>query len=176
MPDLDLGKKLNITKDANFHFGIPELPLFSLFCQTLDLPSVTLGVAEQPTPLVEVKHPGDKIVFEDLMVSFLVDEELTNYLEVFKWIMHLGYPRSTSQYRKLVQQDTVYTRKHELQCSLLTNKMNFRQRIVFVGAFPTNLSTLPFTTNNEGVGHLTATATFAYDYYYFEDGSGDSTL
>lgn len=172
-PDLTLGTKLNIAKSANFHFGIYELPKFSLFVQSFELPGLNFGVASQATPLVDIKQPGDKLVFDDLVLSFLIDEELQTYTEIQKWMMHLGYPRSTTQYKKLDEEATVYRRKMDLQCSFLTNKFNFSSRVVFIGAFPISLSALPFETNNETVEHLTATVTFAYDFFYF---SPDDTL
>jgi hypothetical protein len=55
---------------------------------------MTLGVAIQPSYLKDIDTPGDKIVFDDFTLRFLVDEDLKNYMEIHNWIRGLGYPDS----------------------------------------------------------------------------------
>ena len=47
-----------------------------------NIPEMTLGVAEQPTPFKDIPVPGDKIQFGDLQLRFLVDEDLENFMEI----------------------------------------------------------------------------------------------
>jgi hypothetical protein len=41
--------------------------------------------------------PGDKILFEDFSLRFLVDENLENYMEIHNWIRGLGFPESLEE-------------------------------------------------------------------------------
>ena len=41
---------------------------------------------------------GDKLTFETLNITFLVDEELQNYRELWDWIVGMGSPVSHSQW------------------------------------------------------------------------------
>lgn len=166
-------KKLNILADNAYHFEIANLPMFSLFAQTFELPGVNLGQASRPTPLSDVPEPGDKVTFNDLMVTFLVDEGLQNYKEIWKWIMHLGYPQNTKEYRNLVQGNSPYTRKSDIRLNVLTNKFNISQPVIFVDAFPYSISGIVFNSANPEVEHPVATASFVYSLYYFD---GDQTF
>lgn len=176
MPDFTIKNQLNLASRANFRVEIPALPIFSAFCQSFDMPSITLGVALQPTPLVEVKHPGDKINFDDFSFDFLLDEHMTNYKEIFEWIMQLGYPRNTSQYAQLSDSDNPYKRKQDIYITSLTNKLNVFNTIVFVGCFPINLGGIEFNHSAAEPEHPICSVMFAYDYFYFSDKDLDGTL
>ena len=54
----------------------------------------------QPNYLRDIPTPGDKIEFGDLTLRFLVDEDLTNYMEIQKWIRGLGFPESIQDFNK----------------------------------------------------------------------------
>ena len=56
-------------------------------CHGLDL-----GVATQNNYLTDIPRPGEKITFGDLTLSFLVDEDLSNYLEIQNWMRGIGFP------------------------------------------------------------------------------------
>jgi hypothetical protein len=169
MPDFSKKDRLNLASGANFKIEIPSLPTFSMMVQNFDIPDVTLGVAVQPTPLVDLKIPGDKLDFDLLTISFLIDENLEGYKEIFRWMMALGYPRSTNQYKDMIQDLTPYKRKNDIYVTTLTNKFRAFNTIIFVGAFPTNLSAVSFDHANPTVTHPISSVTFTYDYFVFSD-------
>ena len=86
----------NFLSPTGFRFILRRSPGCCLFLQSkLDnIPSLDLGIANQPTYLKDIDLPGDKIQFGDLNLRFLVDEDLKNYMEIQKWIRGLGYPES----------------------------------------------------------------------------------
>ena len=49
--------------------------------------------------------PGDKLVYGDLNITFMVDEDMENYLQLYQWITSLGYPESLSQFDELKDTD-----------------------------------------------------------------------
>ena len=51
-----------------------------------------------PTPLINIPLPGEHMKFDDLEIIFKVDDDLTNYIELFNWFIALGKPDSYSQY------------------------------------------------------------------------------
>ncbi len=158
---------LNILGNNNFHFEITELPTVSLFSQEFVIPGTSLGRAPIPTSNVDYNVPGDKIEFEDLVITFLVDEYLKGYMEVFNWMMALGFPRSSEQFRKLKEHRTPYTETSDIIVTVLTNKFNPHTKIRFVDCYPTDLSPVDFTNVDTTVEPVTATATFDYSYFYF---------
>ena len=46
--------------------------------------------------------PGDKVTYQTLDVSFLVDENLNNYKEIHDWIIGLGFPQDHKQFKNLL--------------------------------------------------------------------------
>ena len=50
--------------------------------------------ATQVTPLRDIPKPGTKLNYEDLTMTFIVDEDLANYQEIHGWLVGLGFPIS----------------------------------------------------------------------------------
>lgn len=69
--------------------------------------------------------PGDKLVLDDLSLSFIVDEDLSNWLEIWTWI------RDSAKTQSPFKDVRVHTR---------TNKNNINKTFVYKYAFPYNLS------------------------------------
>ena len=57
-------------------------PTVGFFGSIINVPGFTLGVANQPSYLKEIPRPGEILNFEDLTLTFMVDEGLQNYLEI----------------------------------------------------------------------------------------------
>ena len=55
---------------------------------------------------------GDDLTYENLDVTFLVDEKLAKYREVHNWMVGIGFPQSRTQYGTLKQRVTKF---HHLQ-------------------------------------------------------------
>jgi len=87
----------NFLSPVGFKFTINRVPKVSFFGNSVNIPGLTLGLATQPTYLKDIDLPGDKVIFDDLTLRFLVDENLENYMEVQKWIRGLGYPESLAE-------------------------------------------------------------------------------
>ena len=66
--------KLDYASPVQFRFKCTKLPLIEFFCQSANIPGIILGEQTQATGLVDIPHPGDKITYADLDISFLVDE------------------------------------------------------------------------------------------------------
>jgi hypothetical protein len=84
----------NFLSPTGFKFTLNRAPKVAFFSNSANIPGMTLGVAVQPTYLKDIDTPGDKIVFDDFTLRFLVDEDLKNYMEIHNWIRGLGYPDS----------------------------------------------------------------------------------
>ena len=84
-------KNRNFLSTTGFRFSIKRCPAATFFCNKANIPSLDLGIAQQPTYLKDIPLPGDKVTFGDFNLRFLVDENLENYLEVSNWIRSVGY-------------------------------------------------------------------------------------
>ena len=165
--DITKASRLNALQDSSYKLNILELPNVVMFCQSLTLPGLSLGEALFATPNVDVKVPGDKVIFDHFDVEFLVDEHLLNYKEIWNWMIHLGFPMTTEQFKILNEGNTQYKEVSDLGVMLTTNKLNANLKMSFIDAFPVTLSPLTMTSVNSDTDYLTATVSFAYSYYYF---------
>ena len=98
-------KNRNFLAPTGFKLVLNRSPKVAFFSNAANLPGITLGEATQPTYLKDIPTPGDKIVFDDLNIRFMVDEDLKNYMELQNWIRGLGYPESVQEIWDLQEED-----------------------------------------------------------------------
>jgi hypothetical protein len=142
---------------------------------------MTLGVAVQTNYLKDIDTPGDKIVFEDFSLRFLVDENLENYMEIYNWIRGLGYPESLQEIYDFQTSNPVFQQPDKSQMNLysdgtlqvLTSKENPNFKVTFKDMWPYSLSTLQFDATSEDIQYFTADVTFKYTIYNITDLSGN---
>ena len=192
--------KLDYASPTQFKFGIIKLPKVEYFCTAANIPGITLGSANQPTPLKDIPIPGDKLDYDTLNISFLVDENLENYREIHGWMTGLGFPKDYSQYRTLQSAgtDRYPTTTNETYSSeigvtskntpddgglysdatlfVLTSKNNANIEIRFRDIYPISLSGLDYNQQATDVDYLTASVTFQYKIYEFANISASGTI
>mgnify|MGYP001193924775 CR=1 FL=1 len=65
--------KLDYSSPTQFRFLINQLPKVEYFTTEANIPGITLGESEFPTPLKNIPFLGDKLTYEDLTISFIND-------------------------------------------------------------------------------------------------------
>ena len=192
--------KLDYASPTQFRFSIIKLPKVEYFATAANIPGITLGQANQPTPLKDIPIPGDKLEYDNLNITFLVDENLENYREIHGWMTGLGFPKDTSQFRSLqgasadrypttsdvglnkelgsikkaVQDDGgLYS---DATLFVLSSKNNANLEIRFRDIYPISLSGLDYNQQETDIQYLTASVTFAYKIYEFATVSGSGTI
>jgi len=171
----------NFLSPTGFKFTLKRSPKVAFFCNEANIPSLDLGIAVQPSYLKDIDQPGDKIVFGDLSLRFLVDENLENYLEIQNWIRGLGYPEKLSQFADLESSGLIqpnYSQKAQniysdgtLQILTSSSIPNFQ--VSFKDLFPYSLGTLTFDATSTDIQYFTADVSFKYTIYNITDLSGN---
>ena len=179
---------LDYASPIQFKFTCIKLPTVEFFCQTANVPSITLGTADVETPLKNIPIPGDKLVYGELNVSFLVDENLNNYKELHDWLTGLGFPQNHTQYANLLaagkdrfptsdvgvgtNPDTVVPQTvddgasySDATLTILNSKNIAKTEIRFHNVYPTQLGSLAYDIKASDVDYLNVNATFAYMFY-----------
>jgi hypothetical protein len=154
----------NFLSPLNFKFSIKRAPHVNFFVQKVNLPSISLPTIETPNPFVKIPQPGEHLDYADLTLSFRVDENLQNYLEIHNWIRALGKPKDFSEYKALAQNPN-YTGdglRSDLTLMILSSAKNPNYEIVFTDAYPYDISELSFDTTKSDIEFIEATATFKY--------------
>lgn len=157
----------NFLSPLNFKFGIKKAPHVNFFIQQVNFPSIDLPQYDSPNPMVTIPFWGDHLNYGELRVSFKVDEDLTNYMELYNWIRSLGKPETTEDYRKL-QEIPNYTGDgltSDISLIVLTNSKMPNYEVVFRDAFPVSLGSLQFDSTSSDVDYLEVDAVFRYTLY-----------
>ena len=170
----------NFLSPVGFKFTLDRAKKVSFLGNSANIPGLTLGVANQATPLKDIDTPGDKILFDDFTLRFLVDENLENYLEVYNWIRGLGYPESLQEIIDFQRTGKVdknpYGKEMDIYSdgTLIIQTSNFvpNFQIKFRDLWPYSLTTLNFDATNDDVQYFTADVTFKYTIFDITDLSG----
>ncbi len=147
-------------------FSIKKIPTVNFFVQQVAIPSITMGETPIPTPFTKLQYPGDQATFGDLVITFRVDENLDNYLELYSWMRSMlrvdeygDATAWTNEANSPRSDDRVFS-----DASLIINNsaMNPNKEVVFTDCFPTSLSDVPFMTTMSDVDYVECTCTFKY--------------
>ncbi len=173
----------NFLSSVGFKFTLNRARKVSFFSNSANIPGLSLGVAEQPTYLKDIDIPGDRIIFEDFNLRFIVDENLENYMQIQNWIRGLGYPESLQEIYDLQSQENniVDTRANKQMniysdgtLQVLNSNGRVQFEVVFKDMFPYNLSSLEFDATNPDTEYFTADVSFKYTIYDIVDTNGNN--
>ena len=166
----------NFLSPTGFKFGLKRSPGVAFFCNQANIPSLDLGLAEQPSYLKDIPLPGDKMQFGDLNLRFLVDEDLVNFMEIQNWMRGLGFPESLAEFNDLKNQailgpmgkstEDVYS---DGTLQILSSNLIPKFQVVFNDLFPYSLSTVTFDATDTDIEYFTADVAFKYTIYEITD-------
>ena len=176
-----------------WRINFDRLPLTTWFCTNANIPGITLGEAQFPTPMSDMPISGDKLTFDTLNIQFLADEELKNYREMWEWLVGLGFPKQHSQFSDVLSESKLntvlpgasrmtYSNKAGQKTTLTDaasysdatmtfyNSKNIAKvEVHFRDIFPTSLSSIDLTTDTSDVEYIRVEASFRYLYYEFKN-------
>ena len=166
---LNMPSTINFLSPINFKFTIKRATNVNFFVQKVNIPSLELPSVEVPSQLINIPYPGDHLTYGLLELTFKVDENLQNYLEIQNWIRSLG-KLSFAEYAQISSKPS-YTGdgiRSDLVLNVLNSTRNPNYEIIFHDAFPIQLSSLEFNTTMSTVDFLEASCAFRYTYYDIE--------
>jgi hypothetical protein len=154
---------LNYLSGNRAVFTIPELSDLSFTVNNFELPGVTLPAAYQATQNISKPVAGETLEYTDLNISFIVMENLSNWLEIHNWMRALGAPFSKqAEYLK------DYPRWADGYVTVYSAKNNPLLRVKFIDVVPVALGTLSFSEEIQETTTMTCSVTFSYERYDLE--------
>ena len=156
----------NFLSPLNFKFQLKRAPHVNFFVQSINIPGVSLPAFDVGNPNIRVPYPDAHVLYDELDLSYRVDEDLKNYMELHTWIRSLG-KRSFPEYKALADTPTITgeSLRSDIVLTVLTSNKNANYEVVFRDAFPIAVSGMKFTTMDQTVDYIEATATFRYISY-----------
>ena len=176
--------KLDYSSPTQFKFSINQLPKVEFFTVAANIPGISLPPATYNTPFKNIPTIGEKPEYEDLTITFIVDEFLENYISIHEWVTGTGFPKSRTQFSnfrsatsnsptdaKSVSVDKVGSATPDkgmygdATLTILSNKNNPLVEVRFEDVFPTALGGLDYTQTATDVEYLNVQVTFQYKIY-----------
>ena len=154
-------KNRNFLAPTGFKLDLDLFAGVDFYCQRASIPDINVPNAIVPTPFrpVPIISSGG-LSYGDLRVTFIIDEDMTNYINVWNWIqknnLGEGFSDSEPEYS---------------DGRLLILNSNFKENIIigFEQLFPVDLSEVSFDVGDTEVEYLTADVTFKFVRYTFNN-------
>ena len=160
----------NYLSSNYFKLEITRLPLVTYHCQSVNLPSLSLTPAEQNTSTgTPVKWIGGRYNWEDFTISFMVDEDMKNWIEVFEWMEQIAIMtdvKNTMNYT-MVGKPSGQIEDYFSNAQLAITNSSYKPKLIvnLIDIFPIALTGIQFNSISTDNEPIIATATFAYTYY-----------
>jgi len=162
-------------QNSQFRVSFPNYPKVEYFCSAITIPGISLTAVDRPTSLANIPMVGDTVTYENFDMTFLVDEKLENYREIYDWMINIGFPDNHAQFRNQERRDQSGMQRlgdrelyDDLMITVLSSKNNPVVRLRLYEAWPVQLGGLEYTQTETDVTYLTCDVSWAYMYYDFK--------
>ena len=173
------------SQSNQFKVFLPIFPTTEWFVVRANVPSVQLGTADRYTPFVNIQLVGDHITYGDFSMTFIVDENLKNYMEMYNWVKNIGFPFEHAQFNVLDRPDygnrsggtkynpekDTYSKVHDedLYSDILLHIMSGKNNLVatceIYEAFPTTLGAIEYSQQETDMTYAQCEVGFAYSWF-----------
>jgi hypothetical protein len=156
----------NLLQPTKFLLTFDRIRATQYFCQSVNLPGVSLGEVNRATPFLDMYSPGTKLSYTPLDVEFLVDEELQSWKNIYDWFLTMADPEGFEQRggSKELQNNKHFS---DATLTILSNLNNPVLRIQYTNVFPLSINDIVFDTTKSADTIITARATFRYQSYKY---------
>lgn len=161
-------KNENTTSANNFILVFPKYEEIQYMCRACNLPGINLGVKEQPTPFIDVKLPGDTLIFDPLMIEFIVDEDWFTYESLYDWMVGLSFKDDRTQYDR-IENYLGNAETTDATLYILSNNKNIIRQIDFEGVFPIMLDGSPLQSNVASYEPMIVSSQFMFRNMFFRN-------
>lgn len=172
MPTSNNVKNLNTLNTLGFEFVLSRSPNLIWFIQSVNIPGVTIGDSSRNYSTGKASIPGDDLEYNELSITFIIDESLNGWREIYNWIRGLA-PTSigkndmetdtSNQYKSLM--DSNHGILSDATLILHTNLSNPNIKFEFKDVYPLSLGDMEMNVSGTSVDAITTTVEFRYTRY-----------
>jgi hypothetical protein len=165
----------NFLSPVEFRLVFNRLPNTEFYVQQVNLPGINSGYAERPTPFKNIYTPGDKLIFDDLNITLVADENLQSWRECWDWLTAvtrsagftgytgLGAPQVGDASSKSNSAGT--GAMSDATLLIMNSNKNPNIKIIFTDCFPITVGPIQLNTSDSDVVPPTFDVTFKYSSY-----------
>ncbi len=149
----------NFLSPLSFRFILARTPNINFNVQSVRVPGMSLSTTDTATPFVTIPNSG-KITYAPLTITFRVNEDLTDYLEINNWMESLGAPSNFTQYADI--NNSQAGRYSDATLIINNSRKLGNLSVTFYDLFPVDISDIQFTTMDTDVNYIECTVDFRY--------------
>jgi len=163
------GIQINALQNHAYQLVLPRFPLVEYFATDFRMPELVLPQATAATPFTDLPLAGDKPVFNPMSFEFMVNEDMSNFEEIQKWMFSIGFADSYATFRQYGNKEAPHQSlgEQDAKVIILSSKGNPLRVITFYDAIPISLSGMQFTSQDPETNFVKASVTMAYSRYEF---------
>lgn len=154
----------NLFRGNKFEITMPKTPILARNITMVDLAGLSLNDTMLPYKSLDINVAGEKIIYGKLDFTFLLDEYLDTYYEVYSWMnATAGTTVKQSEKKEFVQDITL---------SILNNNSSLVVRkFTFFNCWFTFLGEISLDASDSQT--LSTSCTITYDYFKVEKPEND---
>ena len=162
----------NFLSPIGFKMQLEGYPKVVYFSQSASIPGLSMNTVEQPTLMGRsIPWEAHGLNYEPFNITFLVDEDLENYLILHNWMRSIaGGGESLRERIKL--EDSGYHVRWDGSLAVLNSNMQTNFFVTFRDLIPVSLNALEFNATIDGSEYAVAQASFRYAVYDIQDTYG----
>ena len=156
----------NLLQPTKFLLSFDRISTVQYFCQTVNIPSITLGEVPRATPFLDLYSPGTKLTYDPLDIEFIIDEDLETWKNLYHWFISIADPDGFEK-RDGTKERQRFKHLSDATLTVLSALNNPILRIQFRNCFPLTMGQIDFDTKLNADSIVTVRATFRYESYNY---------
>lgn len=138
-----------------FKVTMSRFPTIEYTAQSANIPGISMGTPQIPTnKWLDYYVIGDKLIYNDLNIGFMLDENLKSFRELRDWL-----------YAVMSTKEVISIPRADIDILLLTNNSNQNLILRISGAFPYMMSDVNMSYQMDENFPVTVDVTFKFVEY-----------
>jgi hypothetical protein len=159
-------KSLNPMQLNEYKMVLHRTPHLVYFCQAVNLPGLQSTPLSQPSPFAtDIKIVPGKITHDDLTVKFIVNEDMSNWLEIYDWLKTIT-PINT--FKNQIPPNQEQNRYSDMSIIVMNSKSSGILNFTYTNCFPISIGGLDLDSSISDINPAVASVTFGYTGFTVE--------
>lgn len=161
-------KSTSLLQPTKFKMTFMRVPDVVYFLQKFQLPGGTLPPVTQYMPFKNRPAAGNKLDYETLKVTFIVEEDMYSWAQIHNWIKSLGTETGFSDYQQLKKMpggEIGFSAYSDATLTVLSTQNNPKIQFKFYDTFPITLGTIEFDSSKSAEEVYHVDVEFGFHYY-----------
>lgn len=150
----------NAQQNTNFKFTLTRIPNVTFWCTSVNVPSISIGEVPVLNKFVPLHVPGSSIQYDQLRVTFMLDEEFATWKEIHNWMRGLV---PFEDFRQIIRNDADYYSDGIVHC--LNSSKNPSHEYIIKKMFPISLDGFDLSVALSEPDPVTINATFVFESF-----------